>query len=59
MLAVAAPLIEKNTHPTKIIAALKKGLDFTLNYLKEHLRLVNTMFLKVVVFQWIQAITKK
>lgn len=38
MLAVAAPCLEKQIHPTKIISAFRKGLDDMLIALRENLR---------------------
>ncbi|TPP64942.1 T-complex protein 1 subunit gamma [Fasciola gigantica] len=37
MLAVAAPCLEKQIHPTKIISAFRKGLDDMLTALRENL----------------------
>ncbi|CAH8537668.1 unnamed protein product [Dicrocoelium dendriticum] len=37
MLGVAAPLLEKQIHPTKIIAAFRKGLDDILSSLRDNL----------------------
>ncbi|KAF6779661.1 hypothetical protein AHF37_00945 [Paragonimus kellicotti] len=37
MLAVAAPCIERQIHPTKIISAFRKGLDDMLSALRENL----------------------
>ncbi|CAL8096463.1 unnamed protein product [Calicophoron daubneyi] len=37
MLAVAAPLLEKQIHPTKVIAAFRKGLDDCLSALRDKL----------------------